>query len=132
MTDQPQVVPYWKPERKARKPWRDRRKPIRQQSEKAREQAAIRRANLHREYGRFPACAACGPLAAIGVTSATTGCYGHAEDGHEPLTRRRGGDPTDPAQVLPVSRACHDYIHDHPDVATAAGLLIPSGPRCLP
>jgi hypothetical protein len=26
---------------------------------------------------------------------------------------------------LPVSRACHDYAHAHPDAAEAAGLILP-------
>lgn len=48
-------------------------------------------------------------------------------DGHEPLTRARGGDPTDPDQVILVCRRHHDLIH-HADPARAheLGLLIHS------
>jgi hypothetical protein len=50
-------------------------------------------------------------------------CRGHAVDVHEILTRARGGDILDPANVLCVCRACHRWIHAHPLEATARGLL---------
>lgn len=45
-------------------------------------------------------------------------------DGHEPLTRARGGNPLDPDQILTVCRAHHEWIHAHPSDATTLGLLI--------
>ncbi|MBW3663541.1 MAG: hypothetical protein KY469_10615 [Actinobacteria bacterium] len=52
------------------------------------------------------------------------GCDGLAVDGHEPLTRGRGGDPADAAQIVLVCAICHRRIHDNPEEATARGLLI--------
>lgn len=50
-------------------------------------------------------------------------CRHVANDGHEILTRGRGGDPTDPANILLVCRQCHDWIHANPAAATERGLL---------
>src|SRR5690348_13849871 len=41
------------------------------------------------------------------------------------LTRARGGDPTDPANVLLGCRACHRWAHENDEAATALGLLVP-------
>lgn len=51
------------------------------------------------------------------------GCNGPL-DGHEPLPRSRGGDPTDPEQVILVCRQHHDWIHAHPEASYGYGLLI--------
>jgi hypothetical protein len=111
-----------------------RRTPIRSVSKKRRKENELRRRNILDRYGRFPRCAACEPLAAVGVTRSMTGCRGAAEDAHEPAMRSRGADITDPDQCIPVSRDCHAWIHSHPKIATQAGLLIPSsaGPRSIP
>ena len=45
------------------------------------------------------------------------------DDLHEVLTRGRGGDPTDPANILLVCRTCHDWITTHELAARAAGLV---------
>lgn len=37
-------------------------------------------------------------------------CTGRAVEGHEPLKRSQGGDPTDPAQVLDSCRACNSWL----------------------
>lgn len=50
-------------------------------------------------------------------------CQTFASDGHEILSRGRGGDPADPDNVLLVCRKCHDWIHAHPREALAKGLL---------
>lgn len=54
------------------------------------------------------------------------GCYHHASELHEPLTRARApGEETilDPANSVAVCRVCHTWIHSHPAEATALGLL---------
>jgi hypothetical protein len=53
-------------------------------------------------------------------------CTGLATDPHEPLTRARGGSITDPANIVPACRACHDAAHAHPAEAERRGWLIPS------
>jgi len=53
-------------------------------------------------------------------------CLYEAHDIHEPLTRARGGSITDPNNMIVVCRACHDWIHIHPDGATSIGLLVHS------
>ncbi len=50
-------------------------------------------------------------------------CTGLAEDGHEPLLRSRGGDPTDPANIQLLCRGCHDWAHHNPDAAEQLGLM---------
>lgn len=44
-------------------------------------------------------------------------------DGHEPLPRGRGGDPTDVDNVVIVCRKAHDHLHGHPEWAHEVGLL---------
>lgn len=44
-------------------------------------------------------------------------------DGHEPLTRGRGGDPLDVDNILTVCRSHHDHLHAHPAWAESVGLL---------
>lgn len=50
------------------------------------------------------------------------GCTGRATDGHEIVTRARGGSITDPRNILGVCRNCHDWITTHPREATEFGL----------
>jgi hypothetical protein len=50
-------------------------------------------------------------------------CQGGACDGHEVLSRGRGGDPALAENSLLVCRPCHDWIHGHPVSATELGLL---------
>lgn len=50
------------------------------------------------------------------------GCGGGL-DGHEPLTRARGGDPLDPDQIVTVCRFHHDWIGREQHQAWERGLL---------
>ncbi len=50
-------------------------------------------------------------------------CTGQAQDGHEVLTRARGGSITDPANIKILCRRCHDWIGTHPEAAHERGLL---------
>jgi hypothetical protein len=50
-------------------------------------------------------------------------CQVYSTDVHEVKTRARGGDILDYANVKAVCRACHDWVHYHPAVATNLGLL---------
>jgi hypothetical protein len=96
-----------------------------------------KRASVNRErrrvilerWGRYPKCEGCVPLRALGVT---TGCDGWATDAHEILSRARGGSITDPANILPLGRLCHDYVSTHPREAERAGLSRSAGPRSIP
>lgn len=109
------------------------RKPLRPMSKKRAKENRERRQILHDRYGQNPRCVGCEPLARLGVTSATTGCTGWASDGHEIVRRSRGGSITDPDNVLPLGRGCHDYVTLHDDVAVAAGLSArPTAPRSVP
>lgn len=51
------------------------------------------------------------------------GCLGRATDGHEILSRARGGSITDPRNVIGVCRPCHSWITTHPKQATELGFL---------
>lgn len=51
------------------------------------------------------------------------GCLGRATDGHEILSRARGGSITDPRNVIGVCRPCHSWITTHPKEATELGFL---------
>lgn len=46
--------------------------------------------------------------------------------GHEPAKQSRGADYTDPAQVMAVCDACHDWIGRNEEAATVLGLLVPN------
>lgn len=50
-------------------------------------------------------------------------CTGRAEQGHEVLSRARGGSIVDPANIIGVCQACHRHITEHPLEATERGLL---------
>lgn len=53
-------------------------------------------------------------------------CRRTPDDVHEPLTRARGGSITDPENMVVICRACHDWVHTHPEAATSVGLLVHS------
>ena len=57
-------------------------------------------------------------------------CNRRADDGHEILTRARGGSITDGANVKALARACHQEIQLGPAWAYRAGLLKHSGLCC--
>ena len=88
-----------------------------------------RRGTILAHYGQHPRCFGCQPLAELGIV---TGCNGWADDAHEILSRARGGSITDPDNVIPLGRRCHDYVTTHPREAEAAGLSRSAGPRSLP
>lgn len=88
-----------------------RQRPLRPMSTKRRADNRVRRATMLAVFGEAPECARCGKP---------------ADDAHEPGLRSRGADPKDPKQVIPVCRACHDWIHANPKAATRAGFMRPS------
>ena len=61
-----------------------------------------------------------------GIDRARTGLPHPGIEGHEPLTRKRGGDPTDADQALWTCRPCHETVHAFPEQAEMLGLLVPS------
>ncbi len=67
-------------------------------------------------------CEACPILQAGGVKLLTLRDH-QGSDGHEPLTRARGGSITDPANIVWSCRWSHDWVHGHPIEALAIGLL---------
>lgn len=107
-----------------------RRRPLKPVSEKRRATNVIRKANCFEAFGPMPPCYACLPLQLVGIDRARTGCRGFADDAHELLSRARGGSITDPSNIAPVSRDCHRFITEHPELAEAAGLALPS-PRVV-
>ena len=66
---------------------------------------------------RGNACEAC-PHTPVGATPPRP-----FDDMHEVLTRGRGGDPLDCANILLVCRDCHKWITEHETEARAAGLV---------
>jgi hypothetical protein len=88
-----------------------------------------RRRLMIRQFGEHPRCYGCRPLAELGIE---TGCSGWADDAHEILSRARGGSITDPDNVIPLGRRCHDYVTTHPREAERAGLSRSAGPRSIP
>lgn len=50
-------------------------------------------------------------------------CTGMLEQTHHRQPRSRGGGE-DPANLLGLCRACHQWIHEHPTAATLRGLLV--------
>ena len=50
-------------------------------------------------------------------------CTGRAEQGHEVLSRARGGSITDPENIIGVCAPCHQWITEHPLEATERGLM---------
>lgn len=67
-------------------------------------------------------CEAC-PSIALVDPAAASNCQGKAVDGHEILTRARGGSITDPRNILHVCRRGHEWITAHPVEAEGVGLV---------
>lgn len=85
---------------------------------KARQIAASRqqiRLALHAHRG--PYCQAC-PDTPVGTSPARPWT-----EMHEVLTRGRGGDPTDPDNILCLCSECHRWITTHETDARALGLV---------
>ena len=95
------------------------RSPIRRQSKKAARRARERRKCLavvrERSGGRCEC--RCSP-----------NCTGRMDTGHEPQKRSRGGDPTDPNQVLAACNFCNFWIEENPAAATKLGLSVSGHP----
>jgi hypothetical protein len=53
-------------------------------------------------------------------------CFQWADDGHEPLTRARGGSITDPGNVVPVCRRHNEELTLEPSWGYELGLLVHS------
>lgn len=84
---------------------------INQQSRKRQAENRERRKVVRATFGDQPMCIA-------------PGCTRWADDVHEPLTRGRGGSITDPANMAPLCRPCHDEVtFTEPAWAYEAGLL---------
>lgn len=75
----------------------------------------VRRKVAHATFGRDPWCH-------------RPGCASPAADCHEPLTRGRGGPITDPNNMVPLCRPCHDEIQLGPEWAYELGLMKHSWP----
>ena len=90
-----------------------KRSPIRAVSKKRQAEQRKRTKMLRETFGRTPSCRRCGRL---------------ADDAHEVLSRARGGSITDPENIVPLCRPCHDEITSHPEWATEQGWMA-SGPR---
>ena len=57
-------------------------------------------------------------------------CHRYADDGHELLSRARGGSITDEVNVRPLARECHAEVTLGPAWAYAAGLIKHDGLCC--
>lgn len=66
---------------------------------------------------RGPACEGC-PLTPVGQTPPRVWT-----DMHEILTRGRGGDATDPENILCLCRTCHRWVTEHEVEARGVGLV---------
>lgn len=89
---------------------------LRQQSPKRRAENRLRKNVAYATFGTDPVCS-------------RDGCNQPAWDCHEPLTRARGGSITDPANMAPLCRKCHDELtNGEPEWAYEQGLLKHSWP----
>ena len=89
--------------------WRQRSKPIPRESTK-RKVTNRERSKVLAEVVHGKPCAA-----------QLDGCAGIATDGHELLSRARGGSITDPENIVPLCRSCHRFITEHPAWAQEHG-----------
>lgn len=95
----------------------ERRARLRPVSSKRAAENRQRRTALQGRFGPSPLCHAGARLDGI------VRCDGFAVDGHEILTRGRGGSIVDPDNVLPVCRPCHTWITGHPAESERLGLV---------
>lgn len=86
---------------------------LRAQSKKRQAENRVRKQVAYATFGTDPLCY-------------RPGCNQPAWDCHEPLTRGRGGSITDPENMAPLCRGCHDELEDEPPWAYDIGLLIHS------
>lgn len=94
---------------KRRTPLR-RGKQLAKRSLKMTERYVERRRMVADLLGRFPVCQ-------------FPQCVNKSVDIHEPLSRARGGSITDETNAVALCRACHSWVHDHPQQATELSLL---------
>lgn len=66
------------------------------------------------------------PLRAAQPWCARCGATGVGLDGHELLSRARGGSITDPANIRLICRTCHQHITENPAAAEVEGWALPS------
>ena len=83
-----------------------RNTPVKPVSAKRAKEQRQRTRMLTEVYGTNPPCARCG---------------GPADDAHELLSRARGGSIIDPTNIVPLCRADHRWITEHPAEAAAEG-----------
>ena len=83
-------------------------------SAKRKVENAVRRKVLAELKRLYPMCQRCGVRP--------------SEEGHEPLTRARGGSITDPANIVMLCAfpdgGCHKWVHEHIAEATKEGWLV--------
>jgi hypothetical protein len=85
---------------------------------KARRVSAERKdIRLELHAARGPYCQGC-PVTPVGAMDPRPWT-----DMHEILTRGRGGDPTDPENILCLCRECHVWVTTHEVAARALGLV---------
>lgn len=94
--------------------------PIRQVSKKREKLNRARRDFVAGFLAARPRCEAQQPVMLVDRNHR---CQIWSVDVHEVLTRARGGSILDPDNCRAICRACHDWIHDHPKLATEVGLL---------
>ena len=87
-------------------------RPLPAQSAKRKVEQRERSKMLRQTYGTSPQCAR---------------CSNYADDGHELLSRARGGSITDPANVTPLCRSCHSWVTRNPTAAAAEGWALSRG-----
>ena len=51
------------------------------------------------------------------------GCHKPWDDGHEIVTRARGGSPIEASNVVGLCRPHHSWVTDHPKLAHEIGLM---------
>ncbi len=91
-------------------------------SKKRRAVSTQRQRMVRDELDQRPQCEA-GPVIGSNNQFLSRQCTGRAIELHEPLTRARGGSILDPTNTVAICRMCHNWIHDHPKLATELGLL---------
>lgn len=62
----------------------------------------------------------------VGVPDHWHFCSGPGAEGHEVLTRGRGGSPYDVDNIVTLCRSCHAWVTEHAEAAEALGLILPS------
>jgi hypothetical protein len=94
----------------------ERKTGLKPQSDKRKKESRIRKKVAYATFGHDPICS-------------REDCNRPAWDCHEPLTRARGGSITDPENMAPLCRPCHDELtFGEPDWAYEQNLLKHSWP----